>query len=82
MTSWQRFDYNHKRDTAPRADVLVWVVEEFYEHGVTIGYFDGYTFRTWDGSDDCSVSWWAPIEYPEPPAPPVAALEDLSGSEG
>ncbi len=55
--------------TAPEAGVLVWIVEQFYEEGVTLGYFDGYTFRTWNGSDDCSVSHWAPINYPALPGP-------------
>ena len=64
--NWRSF--NH--DAAPAQDVMVWVVEEFYEQGVTIGVFDGYTFRVLpSGSDDCSVSWWAPIQYPPPPRP-------------
>lgn len=67
MTEWRRFDYNDKASTAPVAERLVWIVEQFYEEGVTLGYFDGYTFRTWRGSDDCSVSWWAEIEYPPVP---------------
>lgn len=65
---WNLFRYEDKASTRPPNDDLVWIVEEFYEEGVTLGYFDGYTFRTWGGSDDCSVSAWAPIEYPEPPA--------------
>lgn len=67
MVDWKPFDYRNKSGTAPKSDELVWIVEEFYELGVTFGYFDGYTFRTWEGSDDCSVSFWAPIEYPERP---------------
>jgi hypothetical protein len=69
MSEWRRFDYNDKAATAPVADQLVWVVEEFYEQGVTLGFFDGFTFRTWSGSDDCSVSWWMPINYPSGPSP-------------
>jgi hypothetical protein len=65
---WHRFDYANKASTKPPTDNLVWVVEEFYEEGVTLGYFDGYTFRTWGGSDDCEVSWWAEITYPALPA--------------
>lgn len=80
QVDWRRFDYDDKRTTAPVADELVWIVEEFYEQGVTIGYFDGFTFRVWSGSDDCHVSSWAPIRYPEPPTTPVAALEDQPSS--
>jgi hypothetical protein len=64
---WRRFDYDDRKNTAPEAGSLVWIVEEFYGGVVTLGYFDGVTFRTWGGSDDCSVSWWAPIAYPSPP---------------
>lgn len=67
---WHAFDYDNKAKTAPPRDLhheLLWVVEEFYEQGVTLGYFDGFTFHTWNGSDDCSVSHWAQIDYPEPP---------------
>lgn len=42
-------------------------MEEFYINGVTQGFFDGYTFNTFDSKDDCYVSYWAEIEYPEPP---------------
>ena len=65
--NWQAFDYDDKT-TAPPGSVgpLVWIHEEYYE-GVTVGYFDGFTFRTWNGSDDCHVTHWAPIEYPEAP---------------
>jgi len=68
VITWNAFDYADKANTAPKHSELVWIVEEFYEDGVTLGYFDGYTFRTWGGSDDCSVSWWAEIEKPPPPA--------------
>jgi hypothetical protein len=64
---WNRFDYDDKANTAPKHTELVWIAEEFYEEGVTLGYFDGYTFYTWVGSDDCSVSWWAEIERPAAP---------------
>lgn len=63
---WHEFYYDSKTDT-PEEQEAVWITEEFYEGGVTIGYFDGFTFRTWVGSDDCSVTHWAPIEYPEAP---------------
>lgn len=66
---WRPFDYDDKANTAPPVDEMVWVVEEFYTEGVTIGLFDGYTFRVLPGGgDDCSVAWWAPMVYPEPPA--------------
>lgn len=65
---WRRFDYADKDNTAPKGTYTpVWIREDHYEEGVTIGYFDGYTFRVWGGSDDCSVSWWAPIQYPADP---------------
>jgi hypothetical protein len=68
VTDWRRFDHNDKDNTAPKGTYeLVWIREDQYEEGVTIGYFDGYTFCLWGGSDDCSVSWWAPIEYPADP---------------
>lgn len=66
---WRRYDYSDKRNTAPGSDDLVWIREDYYEDGVTVGFFDGFTFRTWAGSDDCSVSHWAPIELPEDPGP-------------
>lgn len=64
---WRRFDYDNKQATRPPVAGLVWIVEDFYEEGVTLGYYDGVTMRTWTGADDCKVSWWAPITYPEPP---------------
>jgi hypothetical protein len=64
---WQRYDYENKANTAPPDDRLVWIIEDFYTEGVDLGFFDGFTFRTWTGSDDCSVSWWALIDYPPPP---------------
>lgn len=70
MLEWRRFDYDDKAGTAPPRDLdyePVWIVEDFYTQGVTLGYFDGLSFRTFGGSDDCSVSWWAEITYPEPP---------------
>lgn len=68
-TNWTRFDYNDKANTAPKHGDPVLIREDFYEEGVTLGYFDGYTFRTWAGSDDCSVSYWAEIHYPADPGP-------------
>lgn len=62
---WHEFSYDNKPGTAPPADKLVWIYEEYYAGGVTIGYFDGFTFRVWHGSDACSVTKWAPIIYPE-----------------
>ena len=65
---WVKFDYTHKNETAPQDDSLVWINETFYD-GVTIGYFDGFTFRVWTGSDDCNISHWAKIEYRIAPKP-------------
>lgn len=64
---WKPFDYDNKAATAPAIHELVWIVEEYYFDGVAIGYFDGYTFRVWSGTDDCSVTHWAPMLYPEAP---------------
>jgi hypothetical protein len=46
---------------------LVWINERYYAEGVDLGYFDGFTMRMWSGSDDCSVTDWAPIERAAPP---------------
>lgn len=52
----------------PPVDEPVWVVEEFYLEGVGLGLFDGFTWRMLpSGSDDCQVSHWMPITYPDPP---------------
>lgn len=67
--TWHHYDYTDKANTAPPHDNLVWIREDFYSDGVTVGFFDGYTFRTWTGSDDCSVSWWMDIDYPADPDP-------------
>jgi hypothetical protein len=64
---WKPFDYDDKAATAPTVGALVWIVETFYARGVTLGYFDGFTMRTWRGSDDCSITHWAAIEKPAPP---------------
>ena len=63
---WKSFDYDHKDETAPEVDTLVWIVDDNY-FGVTLGYFDGFTMRTWNGDDDCSVLYWASIVKPAPP---------------
>ncbi len=67
---WHAFDYANKGETAPPQELdyeLVWIIETIYSNGVDLGYYDGHTFRTRNGSDDCSVSYWAEITYPEPP---------------
>lgn len=66
MNEWHSFNYEDKKSTAPPIDELVWIMEEYYD-GVTIGYFDGFTMRTWSGSDDCYVTHWATLEKPQPP---------------
>jgi hypothetical protein len=67
IADWRPFDYADKDSTAPKLGQPVWVHESFYEGGVTIGYFDGFTMRLWHGSDDCSVTHWAPMNYPHEP---------------
>lgn len=53
----------------PPDEEVVWVFEEFYLEGVGLGLFDGFTWRLCpSGSDDCQVSWWMPITYPEGPS--------------
>lgn len=76
--TWKKYDRAAKKETAPHPDTLVWIREEFYEGGVTLGYFDGFTFRTWSGSDDCSVSRWAEIAYPVDPDVADATTSDSS----
>jgi hypothetical protein len=66
-TEWHEFDYDRKEETKPPNDDPVWIVETLYEDGVTLGYFDGVTFCTWTGSDDCHVTHWAPITRPQAP---------------
>lgn len=66
---WQAVDDDREVETAPPRELhneLVWINEEFY-HGLTMGYFDGFTWRTFAGSDDVSVTHWARIDYPPPP---------------
>ena len=64
---WTDFDYDDKRATCPPAGLLVWIVEEFYEDGVTVGYYDGVTFRNFAGSDDIFVLKWATMVMPGDP---------------
>lgn len=64
---WKPFNYYDKRNTAPPEDTLVFIREDYYNDGVTLGFFDGFTMRTWTGSDDCHVSWWKEIEMPADP---------------
>lgn len=65
---WTQYNREDKENTAPKdLDKLVWVYETYCEEGVGLGYFDGFTFRLANGSDDCHVTHWAPIEMPEPP---------------
>lgn len=64
IVEWTPFDYDNKVNT-PDPDELVWVKEGDDE--VTLGFFDGFTFRLWYGTDDCMVTMWAPVEFPEAP---------------
>jgi hypothetical protein len=63
---WREYDSENSPNTRPSLNTSVWVIEWFY-YGVTIGYHNGRTFLTADGSDDCEITHWAPIEYPDPP---------------
>lgn len=71
QVEWHAYD-PHDKATAPLrvhwGDVL-WIVEEFYFDGdVTVGVYDGVTFRVLpSGSDDCSVTHWALITVPRGP---------------
>lgn len=81
---WHRFNYDDKEVTAPVADHMVWIMEMFREPHVTLGYFDGFTFRLWTGTDDCEVTHWAHIELPEAPTiddpvKPVGYCDELPG---
>lgn len=67
MVTWHKFDYEDENSAVPLPYETVWIVEEFYANGVTQGYHDGYTFNTFDSKDDCKVSYWAYISYPDPP---------------
>lgn len=52
----------------PPVGEIVWVIEDFYLEGVGLGLFDGVVWRLCpSGSDDCQVSFWMPLAYPEPP---------------
>jgi hypothetical protein len=76
---WHQYNREDKPNTTPaNVDELVWIFETFYTGGVDVGYFDGFTFRMWSGSDDCNVTHWAPMETPEPPpdAPDIAGDDD------
>ena len=66
---WREFDYEDKGQTAPdRKDwhELMWCIEY---NQVEVGYFDGFTWRRWSGSDDFSVDFWAPMAWPSGPLP-------------
>lgn len=63
ILTWCRYDPDDQETTAPSDDELVWLADP---GGVTVGYFDGSDFWTFEGND-VSVSWWAPITYPQPP---------------
>lgn len=67
--NWQPFDYENKPGpgVAPHAYALVWIADRDAATGVDLGYFDGYTFRLWGGSDDVTVTHWAEIVWPKPP---------------
>lgn len=66
IVDWQPYDIEHKAETEPPYDKLVWIYEEDY-HGVVLGFHDGFTFNTWWGSDDVNVSHWAALDEPDEP---------------
>lgn len=68
VVEWHRFDHDDRENTRPPHEDLVWVVDKFAGNQVTLGVFDGHTMITYWGSDDCSISHWALIDYPEAPA--------------
>jgi len=72
---WHKYDRDLLRSLrdVPSGVGLVWIYDEYYA-GVTCGDFDGAVWRMWEGSDDCLVNWWAPMEVPNPPS-------DLEGEE-
>ena len=61
--NWHRFDYEKKKETAPEPEKIVWIIED--DTAASLGYFDGFTFRLWTGTDDCYVSYWAEVEFPD-----------------
>jgi hypothetical protein len=65
---WHEFDYYGRHATEPPKEEMLWVVEDFYLDGeVGLGFFDGFTFRLNSGTDDCNVTHWARIEFPDKP---------------
>lgn len=67
LVEWHVYDFEDEATNPPRElfGEMLWVVEQFYVEGVTIGLYDGFTFRVLpSGSDDCSVTHWARIETP------------------
>ncbi len=70
---WREVDYSPGGNAAPDSkyyNQLVWCLED---GRVTPGYFDGFTWCTWYGSDDFNVDFWAPMAMPAPPFPEAPA---------
>ena len=67
IINWIRFDYRNKRNTAPPTHEPVFIREDNYQDGVSVGFFDGLTWHDVHGSDDLKISWWASIDWPEDP---------------
>jgi hypothetical protein len=78
VVEWHEFDYSRKDETKPPHENPVWIHEEHYFPGqAVLGYFDGDTFRLLAGnSDDCGVTHWAHINFPEPPFASAPASTD------
>lgn len=71
MADWREYNRYDKKNTTPSATgVLVWVWEAGFQGdpGVSLGYFDGLSFRMWWGTDDCDITHWAPIDFPAGPS--------------
>lgn len=67
--TWLPFSYEAKREDQilPLAGVLVWVYDQYYS-GVTVGWRNGSGWFTPDHGSDCSITHWAPMVMPSPPA--------------
>lgn len=64
---WHPFDYDNKDKTRPQHENAVWVVDAYDNDRVGVGYFDGYTMVDETMHDDCCITFWADIDYPDAP---------------
>jgi hypothetical protein len=68
VVTWHPYNWNDKEATKPPKIYTLYWIKEDQEDEITMGYFDGFTWHLWGGSDDCSASAWAEITYPGGPA--------------